>query len=220
MTPVVVLSDGYLANSSEPWLIPDAAALPRAPVHHASDPAGFAPYRRDPDTLARPWAVPGTPGLEHRVGGLEGEETTGNVSYQPVNHERMVRQRAEKVARMAADAPPIEVNGPARGDILVVGWGGTHGAITSAVDDARAAGIDVASVHLRHLNPFPADLGAVLRGFRRVLVAELNAGQLWRLLRAEYLVPAALLSKVQGQPFKVAEIRARIDAMAAEGGSA
>jgi 2-oxoglutarate/2-oxoacid ferredoxin oxidoreductase subunit alpha len=213
MTPVVVLSDAYLANSSEPWLIPDVDALARFPVVHWTDPTRFAPYLRDPETLARPWAVPGTPGLEHRIGGLEGEEITGNVSYSPVNHERMVRLRAEKVARIANDLPPLEVNGADRGELLVVGWGGTLGAIDSAVNEVRAEGLDVSSIHLRHLNPFPPNLGEVLGRFRRVLVAELNTGQLWRMLRAEFLVPAELLSKVQGQPFKVAEIRARIEAL-------
>lgn len=213
MTPVVVLSDGYLANSSEPWKIPDVDALPRAEVRHRTDPEGFAPYARDPETLARPWAIPGTPGLEHRIGGLESEEVTGNVSYLPQNHERMVELRAEKVARVADHLPPLEVNGADRGELLVVGWGGTHGAITSAVNDAREAGQNVSSLHLRHLNPFPSDLGEVLGRFEQVLVPELNAGQLSRLIRAEYLVPAESLSKVQGQPFKVAEIRARIDEM-------
>ncbi|HUG36557.1 MAG TPA: hypothetical protein VML54_06375, partial [Candidatus Limnocylindrales bacterium] len=213
MTPVVVLSDAYLANSSEPWLIPDVDALARFPVVHWTDPTRFAPYLRDPETLARPWAVPGTPGLEHRIGGLEGEEITGNVSYSPENHERMVRLRAEKVARIANDLPALEVNGADRGELLVVGWGGTLGAIDSAVNEVRADGLDVSSIHLRHLNPFPPNLGEVLGRFRRVLVAELNTGQLWRMLRAEFLVPAELLSKVQGQPFKVAEIRARIEAL-------
>ncbi len=220
MTPVVVLSDGYLANSSEPWKIPDVASLPRTEIRFRTDPEGFLPYARDPETLARPWAVPGTRGLEHRIGGIETEEGTGNVSYLPQNHERMVQLRAEKVARVADELPPAEVNGSARGELLVVGWGGTHGAITSAVNDAREAGLDVSSLHLRHLNPFPANLGEVLRGFRRVLVPELNSGQLCRLLRAEYLTPAESLAKVQGLPFKVAEIRARIDAMLAEKGSA
>jgi 2-oxoglutarate ferredoxin oxidoreductase subunit alpha len=213
MTPVVVLSDGYLANSSEPWRIPDVATLPRAPVRFRTDPEGFLPYRRDPETLARPWAIPGTPGLEHRIGGLETEDLTGNVSYSPKNHEKLVRLRAEKVARIARELPPCEVDGPGSGELLVVGWGGTHGAITTAVQQAREDGLAVSSLHLRHLNPFPSDLGDVLRRFERVLVAELNCGQLCRLLRAEYLVPAESLSKVQGQPFKVAEIRERIDAL-------
>jgi 2-oxoglutarate ferredoxin oxidoreductase subunit alpha len=213
MTPVVVLSDGYLANSSEPWLIPDIAALPRGEVRFWTDPGGFLPYLREPDTLARPWAVPGTPGLEHRIGGLESEDLTGSVSYGPANHQRMVDLRARKVAGIAQHLPPLEVNGADRGELLVVGWGGTHGAITSAVNDARAAGLDVSSIHLRHLNPFPPNLREVLSRFGQVLVCELNSGQLWRMLRAEFLVPAECLSKVQGQPFKVAEIRARIDAM-------
>jgi len=213
MTPVVLLSDGYLANSAEPWRIPDVETLVRAPVAFRSDPAGFKPYARDPESLARPWAIPGTPGLEHRVGGLEKEDVSGNVSYSPTNHERMTRLRAEKVARIVQDIPPIEVNGSPRGELLVVGWGSTHGTITSAVEELRAAGRDVSSIHLRHLNPFPANLGEVLRGFRQVLVAELNLGHLARLLRAEFLVPAESLTKVQGQPFKVSEIKARAEAM-------
>ena len=211
MTPVVVLSDGYLANSSEPWLIPDVKALPRTKVEHRSDPEGFLPYQRDPETFARPWAIPGTRGLEHRIGGLETEELTGNVSYRPINHQRMVEQRAEKIARIAHELPPVEVNGASSGQLLVVGWGGTHGAITSAVNEARAAGRDVSSVHLRHLNPFPANLGDVLRRFEKVLVAELNSGQLWRLIRAEFVVPAEKLAKVEGMPFKVGEVRAAIE---------
>ena len=162
---------------------------------------------------ARPWAIPGTPGLEHRIGGLSKQNVTGNVSYDALNNETMVRLRAEKVARIANAIPPVEVNGPASGELLVVGWGGTHGAITSAVEAARSDGLDVSSIHLRHLNPFPANLGDVLGRFRRVLVPELNLGQLSRLLRAEYLAPAESLTKVQGQPFQVAEIHARITAM-------
>jgi 2-oxoglutarate ferredoxin oxidoreductase subunit alpha len=211
MTPVAVLSDGYLANSAEPWRIPDVAGLLHEPVMLRTDPTGFAPYRRDPETLARPWAVPGTPGLEHRIGGLEKQDVTGGVSYLPDNHQRMTNLRHEKVARIAAEIPPLEVQGPKSGRLLVVGWGGTHGAITTAVDEARAAGGDVSSVHLRHLNPLPRDLGDVLHRFERVLVPELNVGQLVRLLRAEYLVPAESLSKVQGQPFRVSEIRAAIE---------
>jgi 2-oxoglutarate ferredoxin oxidoreductase subunit alpha len=213
MTPVVVLSDGYLANSAEPWRIPDVATLPRHPAVLASQPEGFLPYRRDAETLARPWAVPGTAGLEHRIGGLEKEDGTGNVSYDPANHERMVKLRAEKVARIVAEIPRVEVNGPESGRLLVVGWGGTYGAIRSAVDEAREAGLEVSSLHLRHLNPLPPDLEETLRGFERILVPELNLGQLTALLRARFLVPAEVLSKVQGQPFKVSEIRARIEEM-------
>jgi 2-oxoglutarate ferredoxin oxidoreductase subunit alpha len=213
MTPVVVLSDSYLANSSEPWPIPDVAALPQAHVELRSEVEGFQPYVRDPQTLARPWAVPGTPGLEHRIGGLSKQDVTGSVSYDPINNERMMDLRAEKVARIAAEIPPVEVNGPERGDLLVVGWGGTHGAIASAVDDCRAEGLAVASVHLRHLNPFPSNLGEVLSRFPRILVPELNGGQLASLLRDRFLAPAHSLPKVQGQPFRVEEIRARIEAL-------
>jgi 2-oxoglutarate ferredoxin oxidoreductase subunit alpha len=216
MTPVIVLSDSYLANSAEPWRVPDVLALPRMDVVYANDPATFKPYARDPETLARPWATPGTPGLEHRIGGLSKENISGNVSYDSKNNETMVRLRAEKVARIASAIPPVEVNGPATGELLVVGWGGTHGAILSAVDAARSDGLDVSSIHLRHLNPFPANLGEVLGRFRRVLVPELNLGQLSRLLRAEFLTPAVSLTKVQGQPFQVAEIHARIAAMLRE----
>jgi 2-oxoglutarate ferredoxin oxidoreductase subunit alpha len=210
MTPVIVLSDSYLANSAEPWRIPDVAALPRIDVAFAREGEDFKPYARDPETLKRPWAIPGTPGLEHRIGGLSKENVTGNVSYDAKNNETMVKLRAEKVARIANAIPPVEVDGPESGELLVVGWGGTQGAIASAVEAARLDGLTVSSLHLRHLNPFPANLGAVLRRFRRVLVPELNLGQLVRLLRAEFLVPAEGLSKVQGQPFQVAEIKARI----------
>jgi 2-oxoglutarate ferredoxin oxidoreductase subunit alpha len=210
MTPVVVLSDSYLANSAEPWLIPSVESLPRAPVVHRTDPEGYKPYSRDPETLARPWAIPGTPGLEHRLGGLSKQELSGNVSYDPKNHERMIQLRAEKVARMTADIPPIETFGPDRGDLLVVGWGGTLGSIHTAVEEAQREGRKVSSIHLRHLNPFPANLGKVLERFDNVLVPELNSGHLTSLLRDRFLVPAELMSKVQGQPFKVEEIRARI----------
>jgi len=213
MTPVVVLSDGYLANSSEPWRIPDLETLPRYDVEQRIDPEGFQPYLRDEKTLARPWATPGTPGLEHRIGGLEGEDPSGNVSYLPENHERMVRLRAEKVARIANDIAPVEVDGADRGELLMVGWGGTYGAITTAVEEARTDGLAVSSIHLRHLNPFPPNLGEVLRSFERVLVPEQNLGQLCRLLRAEFLVPAEGLGRVEGRPFKVSEIRGRIEAM-------
>lgn len=214
MTPVVVLSDGFLANSAEPWKIPDVATLPRFDVRY--EPAGssqFRPYVRDPETLARGWAIPGTPGLEHRVGGIEKEDGSGNISYSPTNHERMVHLRAEKVERIARELPPAEVYGDDRGDLLVIGWGGTLGAITSAVDECRAAGLDVSSLHLRHLNPFPPNLGEVLGRFRRFLVPEHNLGHLALLLRGKFLIDAQSLSKVQGQPFKVGEIRQRIESI-------
>ncbi len=211
MTPVVVLSDSYLANSAEPWLIPDVESLTRQPIEFRTDPEGFHPYRRDDERLARPWAVPGTPGLEHRIGGLNKQDVTGNVSYDPQNHQTMVNFRAEKVARIAREIPPIEVNGPNRGPLLVVGWGGTQGTILTAVEEARIDGSNVSSIHLRHLNPFPADLGEVLSRFEKVIVPELNEGQLCRLLRAEFLIPAESVSKVEGQPFRIAEIRAHIE---------
>lgn len=209
MTPVLYLSDGYLANGSEPWLIPDIAQLPKLEVKYAKkdDIQGkFMPYLRNPETLARPWAVPGTPGLEHRIGGLEKEDVTGNVSYDPLNHQKMVNIRAAKVAGIAESIPPVEVNGDAQGDVLVVGWGGTYGAITSAVEHLRAQGKKVSSIHLRYLNPFPKNLGDVLKSFKKVLIAELNLGQLALLLRAKYLVDAQSLCKVQGKPFKIQEI--------------
>jgi len=213
MTPVVVLSDSYLANSAEPWLIPEVDSLRRAVVSHRTDPEGFMPYQRDPETLARPWAIPGTPGLEHRLGGLSKQAVTGAVSYDPKNNQRMMEQRAAKIARIANEIPPVEVFGADRGELLLVGWGGTQGAIMSAVEEARRDGQSVSSIHLRHLNPFPSDLGEVLGRFEQVLVPELNSGQLTSLLRAQFLVPAQVMSKVQGQPFLVEEIRARIDAM-------
>ncbi|MEE9607255.1 MAG: 2-oxoacid:acceptor oxidoreductase subunit alpha [Myxococcota bacterium] len=213
MTPVIVLSDTYLANSSEPWRIPEVEALPRQPVEFRTEAEGFAPYARDPETLARPWAIPGTPGLEHRIGGLSKQDVTGNVSYDPRNNQRMIELRTEKVARIARDLPPLEIEGTDGGELLVVGWGGTYGAIRSAVDEARADGSAVSSLHLRYLNPLPSDLGGILGRFERVLVPELNQGQLSRLLRAEYLVNVESLSKVTGQPFQIAELRAHIDSM-------
>lgn len=213
MTPVIVLSDGYLANGAEPWRLPDFSTLPRIPVAFRTDPVGFFPYLRDPETLSRPWVVPGTPGLEHRIGGLEKEYLTGNVSYAPTNHEQMVRLRARKIAGITREILPTEILGPNAGDLLVVGWGSTFGSIEAAVRQAQAAGKSVSHVHLRYLNPLPADLGDILRRFRKILVPEMNMGQLVKLLRAEYLVDAVGLNKIQGLPFKVAEISRRIDQM-------
>jgi 2-oxoglutarate ferredoxin oxidoreductase subunit alpha len=212
MTPVMYLSDGYLANGAEPWRVPKPGDLPKIDVQFATNPEGFKPYQRDPRTLARPWAIPGTKGLEHRIGGLEKEDVTGNVSYDPQNHDKMVRLRAEKIARIADDIPPVEVFGKDSGQVLVVGWGGTYGAITSAVESLQREGASVSSIHLRHLNPFPKNLGDVLKRFRTVLVAELNLGQLCLLIRARYLVDAQSVNKVQGRPFKVAEITRAIQA--------
>ena len=210
MVPVFVLSDGFLANGSEPWLIPDITTLPPIDVQFRSDPEGFFPYLRDPATLARPWVKPGTPGLEHRIGGIEKQDVTGNISYDPENHDLMVRQRAEKVRRVAQEIPPTSINGPATGDLLVVGWGGTYGAITAAVERAQAEGKSVAQIHLRHLNPLPPDLGHILREYRKVLVPEINSGQLVRVLRAEYLVDAVGYNKVRGLPLPSEEIHEAI----------
>jgi 2-oxoglutarate ferredoxin oxidoreductase subunit alpha len=206
MVPVMVLSDGYLANGSEPWLIPDPKTLPDIPVRFRTEPEGFFPYLRDPATLARPWVRPGTPGLEHRIGGIEKQDVTGNISYDPENHDHMVRMRAEKVRRVGQEIPPTTINGPATGDVLVVGWGGTYGAITAAVEEAQMEGKAVAAVHLRHLNPLPPDLGQILHQYRRVLVPEINSGQLVRILRAEYLVDAVGFNRVSGMPLASQDI--------------
>jgi len=206
MTPVFYLSDGYLGNGSEPWKLPKVDELPKIDIHYRTDTEGFHPYLRNEATLARPWAIPGTPGLEHRIGGLEKQHITGNVSYDPDNHEFMVRLRAEKVARIANFIPDAEVFGKPEGRVLVVGWGGTYGAITSAVETMQARGKSVSSVHLRHLNPFPRNLGAVLSRFEKILVPELNLGQLCMLLRARYLVNAQGFNKVKGHPFKISEL--------------
>ena len=213
-TPVILLSDGYLANGAEPWLFPDADDLPDISTPFATEPnhdGEFWPYLRDPETLARPWAIPGTPGMMHRVGGLEKADGTGNVEYDPANHDAMCRIRAAKVAGIAADIPSVEVDDPdGAASLLVVGWGSTWGQIKAALRRVRAAGKPVAHVHLMHLNPFPANLGEVLAGYDRVLVPEMNLGQLSRLLRAEFLVDATGLNQVKGIPFKAAEIEAKI----------
>ena len=215
MTPVIILSDGYLANSAEPWKIPDITSLRRKEIDFASadEDSNFQPYLRDPDTLARPWAIPGTPGLEHRIGGLTKEDVTGNVVYGPENHQHMVDLRAEKIARIAGAIPPLEVEGPDSGKLLVIGWGGTKGAITAAVEEAESNGEIVSQAHLRHLNPFPSNLGEVLGHFEKVLCPELNEGQLAMLLRARYLIDVRSFSKIAGQPFKVGEILDKILSM-------
>jgi 2-oxoglutarate ferredoxin oxidoreductase subunit alpha len=206
MTPVILLTDGYLANGAEPWRIPNVKDLPELQVHFRTDPKGFYPYLRDPATLSRPWVVPGTPHLEHRVGGLEKDYLSGNVSYAPVNHEQMVRVRDRKVAGIAQEIPATTVHGPREGDLLIVGWGSTFGAIAAATNELRQANEKVSHVHLRYLNPLPGDLGDILGRFKNVLVPEMNLGQLLKVLRAEYLVDAVGLNKIQGLPFKVSEI--------------
>ena len=212
-TPVLFLSDGYLANGSEPWRLPDVADLPDISVPFTTEPNhpdGFMPYLRDEVTLARPWAIPGTPGLQHRIGGLEKADVTGNVSYDPVNHEHMVRVRAAKIAGIANDIPDMEVDHEDGAEVLVLGWGSTFGSIGAAVRRVRAAGKPVAQAHLMHLNPFPKNLGEVLRRYPKVLVPELNLGQLSKLVRAEFLVDARSVTKVQGLPFRAAELEQAI----------
>jgi len=212
MTPVILLTDGYIANGQEPWLIPDAKSLKGIEVKFRTDPAGYQVYARDPQTMARAWVRPGTPGLEHRIGGLEKDQLTGNVSYDPLNHEQMVHTRAEKVAKVAQDIPPTSIYGDEKGgDTLIVGWGSTYGAILQATERLRFKGRSVSAVHLRWLNPLPPDLGDVIKRFKRVLVPEMNLGQLCMLLRAKYLVDAKGINKVQGKPFKVSELVARIE---------
>jgi 2-oxoglutarate/2-oxoacid ferredoxin oxidoreductase subunit alpha len=214
-TPVFLLSDGYLANGSEPWRVPSVADLPDLSVEFATEPngsdGGFLPYLRDPETLARPWAVPGTPGLEHRVGGIEKADKTGNISYDPDNHDFMVRTRQAKVDGIARSLPPLVVDDPgaAAGDpakVLVLGWGSTYGPIGAACRRVRASGASIAQLHLRHLNPFPADLGDILARYQKVVIPEMNLGQLATLIRARYLVDAISVTQVRGLPFKAEEL--------------
>jgi 2-oxoglutarate ferredoxin oxidoreductase subunit alpha len=211
MVPVIVLSDGYLANGAEPWRVPDMSELPEFPVKFRTEPDGFLAYMRDPATLARPWVKPGTPGLEHRIGGIEKQENTGNVNYEPLNHERMVRLRAAKVQAVAQDIPPVVPAGDPDGDLVIVGWGSTYGSITAALKAQRGRGKRIGHVHLRHLNPFPSNLEEVLRRYKKVVVAEMNMGQLLMVLRAKYLIDAIGLNKVQGKPFQQSEIEAKIE---------
>ena len=213
MVPVIILSDGYLANGAEPWKIPGIADLPEIPVHFETNPENFHPYRRDPQTLARPWAIPGTPGLEHRIGGLEKQDVTGNVNYEPLNHEKMVRLRAEKVASVVQDVPDAVPAGDPSGDLLIVAWGSTHGPVTAALRAQRSKGRSIGHVHLRYLNPLPKNLGEILGRYDKVLVPEMNMGQLVMLLRAKYLVDAQGYNKIQGKPFKQSEIERKIEEM-------
>jgi 2-oxoglutarate/2-oxoacid ferredoxin oxidoreductase subunit alpha len=219
-TPVVLLSDGYLANGSEPWLLPDVASLPDISVPFATEPnheGDFWPYLRDEATLARPWAVPGTPGLEHRIGGLEKADGTGNISYDPENHDRMINLRAAKVAGIANDIPRLEVDHQDGSRLLVLGWGSTYGPIGAAVRRVRASGARVSVAHLRHLNPFPANLGEVLGSYDKVRIPEMNLGQLRMLVRARYLVDAVGYNKVRGLPFKAEELADAIIGLLDEG---
>jgi 2-oxoglutarate/2-oxoacid ferredoxin oxidoreductase subunit alpha len=225
-TPVYLLSDGYLANGSEPWLIPDVSSLPdlsadfafATPADADADGAGFLPFRRNPVTLARPWALPGTPGLEHRIGGIEKADGSGAISYDPDNHDLMVRTRAAKIEGIAATIPPLEVDDPSgEAKVLVLGWGSTYGSIGAAVRRARRTGHNVAQAHLRHLNPFPANLGEVLRRYDKVLVPEINLGQLALLLRGRFLVDVISYNRVRGLPFQAAELAEAIEEVIAHG---
>ena len=215
MTPVFLMTDGYIANGSEPWKIPTAADLPEIPITHPEPPANgakFQPYQRD-ERLARPWTLPGTPGLEHRLGGLEKQDGSGNVSYDPANHQHMIDTRAQKVMNIADDIEPQEVVGPAEGDLLVLSWGGTYGSCLSAVQRAQRAGKSVAHAHVRYIHPFPKNLGEVLASYKRVLIPELNKGQLRTLIRDRYLVDAIGFNKVEGKPFSVAELVEKIESL-------
>jgi len=211
MVPVIVLSDGYLANGAEPWRIPSVDEIPGITVQFATDPRDFHPYKRHPETLARPWAIPGTPGLEHRIGGLEKQDVTGNVNYEPLNHENMVRIRAAKIDAITQDVPNVMPNGDPEGDLLIVSWGSTCGSITQSVKAQREKGRRIGHLHLRYLNPLPGNVGDILKRYRKVLVPELNMGQLLWVLRAKYLVNAIGLNKIQGRPFKQAELDQKIE---------
>jgi 2-oxoglutarate ferredoxin oxidoreductase subunit alpha len=210
MTPVILLSDGYIANGSEPWKIPDVDSLPEIETHITTKKNGFAPFNHDNQNLARPWGLPGTPGLEHRVGGLEKWDETGHVSYDPDNHHKMVELRQQKVDIIANDIPKCKIYGKGQGDLLVVGWGGTHGAIRSAVESAQSEGLSISHLHLRHLNPLPKDLGEILVKFQKVMIPELNLGQLAMIIRSKFLVDVISLCKVQGKPLTQTEVYHKI----------
>ena len=209
MTPVIFLSDGFIANGAEPWKMPHVNELADIKAVFRTDPEGFFPYMRD-ENMARPWVIPGTPGMEHRIGGLEKDHLTGNISYDPKNHEEMVKTRALKIKNIENDIPLLKVDGESEGELLVLGWGSPYGAITSAVENLRSKGIKVSTAHLRYLNPFPKNLGETLKRFKKVLIPEINLGQLAFMIRAQYLLDVISLPKVQGQPFKSSEIEAKI----------
>jgi 2-oxoglutarate ferredoxin oxidoreductase subunit alpha len=209
MTPVILLTDGYIANGTEPWRIPSVASLPKIDVKFRTEKEGFYPYLRD-ENLARPWAIPGTPDLEHRIGGLEKANIYGTVNYDPDNHNKMIHLRAEKIKNIENDIPLLEVDGDQTGDLLVLGWGGTYGAIKEAVIKARSLGMNISQAHLQYVNPFPKNTGEVLRSFKQVLIPEINLGQLAKLLRSEYLVDTVQFNVVRGLPFRVSDILEKI----------
>lgn len=212
MCPAIFLSDGYIANGAEPWAVPDLDSIPPIPITHLSENnnpvagGSVLPYKRDPETLTRPWIIPGTPGLEHRVGGIEKQDVTGNISYDPDNHDFMTRTRWRKVQKAADVIPPLKVRGPERGEVLLLGWGGTYGAITTAGDELRKKGHSVATAHLRHLCPFPRNLGEVLHNYRTVIIPEINLGQLRLLIRAQFLIDAIGMNQVSGRMFRVEDL--------------
>jgi 2-oxoglutarate ferredoxin oxidoreductase subunit alpha len=211
MTPVMVLTDGYLGNGSEPWLIPTANDLPDISPTFRKDPVNYLPYKRDDITLSREWAIPGTPGLEHRIGGLEKQDGSGNINYEPENHDRMVKLRAEKIERVANDIPPAHVEGDEKGEILVVGWGGTYGTIKTAVERKRKEGKSVSHLHLKYIHPLQKNVGEILRNYKHILIPEINLGQLSKVLREKFLIQTIGLNKVQGLPFRSIEIEQKID---------
>ncbi|MCB0326329.1 MAG: 2-oxoacid:acceptor oxidoreductase subunit alpha [Bdellovibrionales bacterium] len=213
MVPVIILSDNTLANGAEPWKIPHVDEFPKFEVNHLVEANNFLPYQRNEKTLARPWVAPGTKGLEHRIGGIEKQDLTGNVSYDPQNHEKMIRLRAEKVQRVAQEIAPLEISGPEKGDTLLVGWGSTYGAIASAADQLREEGLSVSNIHIRHLSPLPSDLGDIMKRFKNVIIAECNTGQLRQVIRGTYLVDAKGINKIQGQPLKISEIKSKVKEM-------
>ena len=210
MTPVILLSDGYLANSAEPWKIPDINSLPNLKPTYCKDKEGFLPYLRHPETLARPWAIPGTPGMEHRIGGLEKEHETGNISYDPDNHQKMVDLRAAKIQGIEKDLPPLELIGSKKGRVLVIGWGGTYGTIRTVVETLQEDGHDITFAHCRYLHPLHTEIGDIIKNFNHVVVVELNKGQLCQLLRSRYLVDAQGINKVAGKPFNVSELTEKL----------
>jgi 2-oxoglutarate ferredoxin oxidoreductase subunit alpha len=210
MTPVILLTDGYIGQATEPWRIPALEELPDIHPQYATDPETYAPYKRDPETLSRPWAIPGVQGLEHRIGGLEKEDVTGTVSQEPMNHQRMVELRKEKVEGIAKDIPKAEISGDKKGDLLILSWGSTYGAAKTAYDKLTNEGHNMSFVHLKYLNPFPANLGEILNNFKRIFIPELNMGQLKMIIQSKYLVPVIGLNKVQGKPFKAIEIEEKL----------
>ncbi len=216
MTPVILLTDGYIAQGTEPWRIPEMDELPDITPKFCEDPENFAPYTRDPDTLARMWAVPGMQGMEHRIGGLEKQDVSGIVSQDPDNHQKMVELRQEKISRIASDIPKLEVMGDPDADLLLIGWGSSYGAIKSAIDQSMKEGAKVAYIHIKHLNPFPANLREIINNYSTILVPEMNMGQLKTILLSTFLKPMIGLNKVQGQPFKSSEIKSKIDELLSE----